>query len=153
MDAVRPWLYVGKLAETLNAESLRRHGIGAVLQLCRDARTPGVETFYLSVADCVPLPADALTRGVAFVLGQRESGRVVLVACGRGVSRSAAFATAALKAAEGLPLLDAFAQVAAARPEARPHPALWQSLCDHFGEAVPAAEMLRVCRPARTPWT
>ena len=85
-------------------------------------------------------------------MNNMPKGKTVLVACGRGVSRAATFATAALKEAEGLSLLDAFREVNTVRREARPHPALWESLCTYYGEAVPWVDMFRACRPYPTPW-
>lgn len=149
MDAVRPWLYIGKLTETRDAETLRHYGVGAMLQLAEEERQPGVDSLYLDVEDGEPIPPEVLGRGVAFLRAQKAAGRVALVACGSGVSRSAAFAIAALKEDEGLSLLDALRAVTEARREARPHPALWQSLCAAYGEDVPLLAMLRACY--RTP--
>jgi hypothetical protein len=147
VDAVRPWLYVGKLVETLDGAALRARGIGAMLQLCEEVPQEGIVHRYLDIDDGEPIPPALFDEGVTFLREQRAAGRVVLVACGRGASRSATFATAALKEEEGLPLLDAFRMVAAGRREARPHPALWRSLCDRYSEDIPLIEMLRACRP------
>ena len=84
--------------------------------------------------------------GVEFVRLEKALGRNVLIACGMGISRSATFAIAALMEEEGLGLLDAFGEVRARHPEALPHPALWQSLCDHYGEDVPYARLFETNR-------
>lgn len=152
MNAVRPWLWVGKLAETLYAEPLQNAGIGAVLQLAHRVPYQDIAFRYLRVDDGQPLPSETLARGVAFVREQQVEGKTVLVACGRGVSRAATFATAVLKETEGLGLLEAFRHVNEARREARIHPVLWASLCAYYGEEVPFVEMLRACRPQPTPW-
>lgn len=75
----------------------------------------------------------------------------MLVTCGRGVSRSATFAIAALKEAEGIALPDALRAVVAAHRETRPHIALWKSLCAYYNEPFDLKEMLRICHPVG--WT
>ena len=152
MNAVRPDLYVGKLADTLNHPLLQAEHIGAVLQLARAYEPPGLTTLYLPVEDGEPLDFELLRRGVAFVDQQRNAGRRVLIACGAGISRSAAFAVAVVKEAETLTLLEAYAHVVQARPQALPHPLLWQSLCGYYNESVSVAEMIKQRRPVPTPW-
>jgi hypothetical protein len=152
VDIVRPWLVIGKLAETLNTEILAQNQISAMLQLAEAVPQKGIASLYVPVMDGEKLTPEKLRRGVAFVQEQKALGNVVLVACGLGVSRAATYATAALKEEEGLTLRDAFAIVASARREARPHPELWRSLCDIYGETVSYPEMLKICRPQRMPW-
>jgi hypothetical protein len=153
VDIVRPWLVIGKLAETLHTEILTLNQISAMLQLAEAVPQPGIASLYVPVRDGEILTPEKLRRGVDFVREQKALGNVVLVACGLGVSRAATFATAALKEEEGLTLRDAFAAVASARREARPHPELWRSLCDIYGETVSYPEMLKICRPLQIPWT
>jgi hypothetical protein len=153
VDKVRPWLVIGRLAETLDTNALAHNGIGAMLQLAEAVPQKGIASLYVPVLDGETLTPEKLQRGVAFIREQKAQGNNVLVACGLGVSRAATFATAALKEEEGLTLREAFAEVAAARVEARPHPELWQSLCDIYGESVSYPEMLKICRPLRIKWT
>jgi hypothetical protein len=153
MDVVRPWLLVGKLAETLNLDLLHYMGVGAMLQLCQEVTQPGIVSRFLPVEDGEPLPCAVLSDGVRFIREQKAEGRSVLVACGAGVSRSVTFAVAALREEEGISLLDAYREVVAARAEARPHPVLWKSLCDCYGESVPFAEMIKISRPLRGTWS
>jgi len=149
LDAVRPWLLVGKLAETLDPPLLREYGVGAMLQFCEAVPQPGIVHRFLDVDDGVSLAPAVLDAGVAFVRGQKAEGRTVLVACARGASRSVTFAVAALREEEGLTTLDALREVVAARRVARPHPALWRSLCERYGEegAASYAQVLKACRP------
>lgn len=142
MYPIRPWLYVGKFSETQDDVMLRRRGIGAMLQLADSVRQPGIPSLYVPVEDGEPLPQDMLRMGVEFVRLEKALGRNVLIACGAGISRSATFTIAALKEEEALSLLDAFQQVRARHPEAMPHPALWKSLCEYYGEDVPYAKLL-----------
>jgi protein-tyrosine phosphatase len=152
MNAVRPYLLVGKLAETLEPALLRQNSVSAMLQLAEEVPQEGITSLYLPIMDGDPLPSEALQQGVTFVREQQVAGRVTLIACGLGVSRAATFTVATLIEIEGLSLRDAFAEVVAARPQARPHPVLWQSLCTHYGESIEYAEMLHLCRPQRIPW-
>jgi atypical dual specificity phosphatase len=146
MNAVRPWLYVGKYRETLDASLLRTREIDAMLQLAEAVEHPGIKSFYLPVEDGVPIPASLLQQGVGFVLSEKDRGRTVLIACGAGISRSVSFAVAVLREAEGLSLLKAVESVRKRHPESMPHPALWQSLCDYYHEEVPVSAMLKVLR-------
>jgi protein-tyrosine phosphatase len=152
MNTIRPYLLVGKLAETLDGNLLRHYGVTAMLQLAESVSQKGIVSLYLPVEDGEPLNETRLRQGIAFVKEQKEAGNVTLIACGMGVSRAATFAVAALKEIEGLPLKEAYAAVVAARREARPNPILWQSLCTYFNEPVEYIEVLRLSRPQTLPW-
>jgi hypothetical protein len=150
MDAIRPWLYIGKYRETLDASLLAANEIGALLLLAEEVTQPGITSLYLPVEDGVPLPGDLLRQGVDFVLSAKAQGQVVLIACGAGISRSAALAIAVLKEAEGLGLLEAVSVVGKHHPESLPHPALWESLCIFYDQDIPLHEMLGVLCRARS---
>jgi len=137
MYSIRPWLYVGKYRETKDADLLRQHQIGAMLQLAEGVELPGITLLFIFVEDGVPLPIDALRKGVEFVRSEKAQGHNVLIACGAGISRSVAFAVAVLKEEEDLSLREALGQVRAKHPEAMPHPALLKSLSEYYGEDVP----------------
>jgi protein-tyrosine phosphatase len=143
MYPIRPWLYVGKFSDTQDDVMLRRREIGAMLQLADSVKQPGIPSLYLPVEDGEPLPHDLLRLGVEFVRLEKALGRSVLIACGAGISRSTTFAIAVLKEEEELDLLEAFRQVRALHPEAMPHPALWQSLREYYGEDAPYARLLQ----------
>lgn len=142
MYPIRPWLYIGRFQETHDDGLLQRRGIGAMLQLADNVNHPGIPSLYLPIEDGEPLPADMLRMGVEFVRLEKALGRKVLIACVAGISRSSAFAIAALKEEERLCLLDAFRQVRAMHPSALPHPAIWRSLCEYYVEAAPYADLL-----------
>jgi predicted protein tyrosine phosphatase len=144
MDAIRPWLYVGKYRETKNTHLLTANNIDTVLQLAEPVEYSHINSLYLPVEDGVPLPDHLLQQGVAFVLNAKRQGQRVLIACGAGISRSVVFAVAVLKEAENLGLLEALRIVHAHHPEALPHPALWESLCTYYQETVSISEMLDV---------
>jgi protein-tyrosine phosphatase len=136
MNCIRPWLYVGKFAETRNLPLLQHYAIKAVLQLAEPINYPDIRALYLPVIDAQPLSSEHLKSGVDFVHMEKTSGHKVLIACGAGISRSVTFAVATLKEEENLCLLDALRAVAHEHREAMPHPALWRSLCQHYGEPV-----------------
>ncbi len=134
MHKIRPWLYVGKYRGTLDMHLLSAYRIDAMLQLADLVEQPGIAFLYLPVDDGVPIPDDLLRKGVDFAIAEKERGHTVLIACGAGLSRSAAFAVAVLKEVEGLNLLDALRTLKQRHHQAMPHPAIWESLCTYYGE-------------------
>lgn len=146
MYPIRPWLYVGKFRETLDYNLLHQSKIGAMLQLAESVEQPNIQSLYVYVEDGEPLPFETLRRGVEFVRLEKARGENVLIACGAGISRSASFAIAALKEEEHLNLLDAFQKVLANHPQARPHLALWKSLCEYYDEDVPYKNIFKLIR-------
>lgn len=134
MHQIRHWLYVGSFAETHDRDTLDTHGIGAMLQLAAPADQPGIETKFMRVDDASLLPENAIREGVAFIRSQKAAGQDVLIACRQGISRSTTFAIAALAEEENLPLMQAYEQVTAAHPDARPHPALLLSLMHYYND-------------------
>ena len=87
MRLIRPWLFVGKVADTHNLSLLTAHQIGAMLQLAYPIEQSGIESLYVDVEDGVPLPALALRRGMDFVNAQRAQNKNILIACGAGIVR------------------------------------------------------------------
>lgn len=149
MHVIRPWLLVGSYASTRDAAGLAAAGVGAMLQLAEPVAQPGIASLHLAVDDGAPIPPGVLAEGLAFVRRAREGGAVVLVACGVGISRSVAFAAAALAEAEGLTTLEAVAAVRARHPAAQPHYRLLGSVCAHRGETVSLAELAEAWMGAR----
>ena len=142
MNRIRPWLYIGKYRETRNLSLLSRVKIDAALQLAELVEQPGIETLYLAVDDGVALSTELLQQGIAFIIANKDQGKRVLVSCGAGISRSTSFALAALKEVEELDLLEALQEVKRRHPDAMPHPALWQSLCEYYDEDIPFVDTL-----------
>lgn len=136
MYRIRDWLYIGKYAETTNLGYLRSYKIGAMLQLADRVDQPGIESLYLPVEDGVLLTPEALRQGVDFIRLRKADGKVVLSSCGAGISRSVSFAIAALKEEEGLTLVEALASLKQNHPSAMPHPELWKSLNQYYGETL-----------------
>ncbi len=77
--------------------------ISALHQLAEAVQRPGIASLYLPVDDSAIL-LEYLRQGVAFICVQKQLGRVILVACGAGRSRSVGFAAAALKEEEKISL-------------------------------------------------
>lgn len=141
MNQIRPWLFIGKYRETVDYRLLKARNISAMLLLAELVEHEGIHSCYLAVEDGEPILVNKLKKGVEFVVTQKQQGDVILIACGAGISRSTAFAIAALKEIEGLTLLEAFHQVKQAHPEAMPHMALWDSLCQYYDEPIPWVEI------------
>ncbi|MEM6530729.1 MAG: dual specificity protein phosphatase family protein, partial [Chloroflexota bacterium] len=133
----RPWLIIGKYRETIQLPLLKQYNVGALLHLADDVQHPGIESLSIVIDDGTTVKPEHIGQGVDFVREQKAAGKVVMVACGAGISRSSSFAIAALKEEEALSLKDALVAVKTAHPPALPHMALWQSLCDYYGEDIP----------------
>lgn len=144
MNSIRNWLYIGKYRDTLDVASLTKYKIGAVLQLAEAIQYPNIESLYLPIEDGIPLESHYLRGGIDFVLSQKRLGHSVMIACGAGISRSAAFAVAALKEDENLDLLAALRSVKSHHPETIIHLALWESLCAFYQESIPFHSVLSV---------
>ena len=142
MDAIRPWLFIGKYRDTRNDSLLDGFGVGAMLQLAEHVPHPRIATLYLEVEDGVPLRPALLLQGMTFVHEARRADQRILIACGAGISRSAAFAAAALKELEQVSLSEALRMVRSCHPEALPHPAIWKSLRSYYGESGPGDSVL-----------
>ncbi len=144
MDEIRPWLYIGKLRDTLHTSYLHSKSINAMLQLAENVEQPGITSLFLPVEDFAPLNFKFLEQGVAFIREQKRLGKRVLVACGAGINRSSTFCTAALKEEEGLSLIEAFKEVKKRHPESMPHDPVWESLCNYYEEKTPYIEVMRI---------
>ncbi|NTW00977.1 MAG: dual specificity protein phosphatase family protein [Oscillochloris sp.] len=147
MQLIRPWLLIGKYHETINRNLLAQAKIDALLHLAAPIEPPGITSLYLPINDGEPLKASTLRRGVDFVLAEHSAGKIVLVACGAGISRSTTFAIAALKEAEERSLLEAAEIIRRAHPAGMPHMALWSSLCMYYDEPHDYLELIRAGEP------
>ncbi len=136
MDQIRSWLYIGKYRDTCDLDYLQSHNIGAILQLAELVEQPNITTLYLPVEDGEPIPLDLLVQGIEFVRSQKALGKIILVACGAGISRSSSFVLAALKEEENLGLMEALREVITCHFDTQPHKALWDSLCGYYNEVI-----------------
>lgn len=143
MVRVRPWLLIGKYAETNDLALLHAMHIGAMLQLAAPVAQPDIAHLYLYVEDGRPLDADILRQGIDAVRTWHDAGKTVLIACGAGISRAPTFAIAALKEIETISLVDATRLVRRVHQDSAPHPVLWESLCAFFEESHDYRTVLR----------
>jgi hypothetical protein len=144
---------IGGLRDAIDAPALEAAGIEAVLQLYASPRekvafTLPLDVLQLPVRDREPLPPELLRAGLDFLKAQRAAGRTILVTCGAGISRSATF-TAALLHEEGAPLFAAFELLVERHPDARPHPALVESVIAYYRAPLETGELLRALSQAR----
>jgi hypothetical protein len=63
MDAIRPWLYIGKYRDTLNHALLLSYNIQALLQFAEQTIYPDITHLYLPVEDGLPLDPALLAQG------------------------------------------------------------------------------------------
>ncbi len=143
MNQIRPWLHIGKYAETKSYPLLKQEGITAMFLLAEPVSYPDIDSVYLAVEDGEPLPIDKIEQGIAILKQQHATGETILVACGAGISRSATYCILALKEIEGVDLFEAFRQIKAVHPGALPHKDLWESICAYYGESIHWIKILR----------
>jgi protein-tyrosine phosphatase len=134
MNFIRPWLAIGTYRNVRNLALLEEFSIGATLQFVEHIRHIGIASCHIPIDDGVPIEPEVLRKGVEFILHNKNEGRNVLSACGAGVSRSVAFATAALKEAENISLVEALAEIKLKHSEALPNPIVWRSVCGYYNE-------------------
>jgi protein-tyrosine phosphatase len=136
MDWVAAGIAIGRRRDALDGDLVRGAGIEAILQLYGPERDP-IEFAHVTHALCLyvvdgePLSPELLTQGVSFIREQRRAERQGLVACGAGMSRSAAFVAAYL-VEEGAELAVAFLTLMRRRPQIMPHPTVLRSLLEHY---------------------
>jgi protein-tyrosine phosphatase len=134
MERIRPWLYVGTRHDVRNRTLLYANGITHMLQLATAVEQEGIVSRFLPIEDAEPLPLPALREAVDFVLDGKAHGGTILIACSGGFSRSVALAVATLKEAEGVTLSAALEDIRRRHSDAQPHPAIWDSLREHYQE-------------------
>ncbi|MEO0564226.1 MAG: dual specificity protein phosphatase family protein [Chloroflexota bacterium] len=146
MYKIRDWLYIGNYRDTKNLPLLKNHNIGAALLLADDAEMPEIEKKVLLVEDGVSQTPDDLANGIKFIRAQKADGKVVLSACGAGISRSTTYAIGALKEEEGGAILDILLNIKKYHPNALPHIRLWHSLNQYYDEKTPYQEIWKAMR-------
>ena len=136
MFRIRDWLYVSGYPNASNKATVKKHNIDAMLQLFEPIKMAGVDALYIRVEDGIAISADAIQEGVNFVLKQHKKGKRVLITCRAGISRSVTFATAVLKAVEGLSLEAAYRDIRTHHKQALPDHVHWDSLRTYYGEGT-----------------
>ena len=140
MHKIRDWLYIGKYRETLSRPLLNSYEIGAMLHLAEDVQHDGIETLYLGIDDGVPVQKEILKQGLDFLIEQKAQGKVLLSACGAGISRSTTFAMGMLMHEEKLGIWEAYQAILDHHPDALPAHPLVVSLGDYFQTPVSSLE-------------
>lgn len=140
MNKIRDWLYVGKYSQTRQRDLLDSTGITAMLQLAEEITYPDMESLFLYFEDGVVMPLERIKAGIAFIREQKAQGKVLLVACGAGISRSTIFAMAALMEEENLELFEAYREIYRRYRGARPHHELCISLSEYYGKPLDLLE-------------
>lgn len=144
MDEIRPWLFIGKYRDIFNKNYLDMKSIQAILQFAEQVEMDGINTLFLPVDDMRHTPHQLIRRGVDFILEEKDKDHKILVACGAGVNRSAAFCMAALKEVEGLSLPEAYKEVRRYHPESLPHKTVWESFCNYYDETTSYLDIMRL---------
>lgn len=134
MNQITERVFIGSQADAIT-EALRENRITAVVTLMTsgDPLPQRVHLLRILQVDGEPIEAKTLDRFLQFMRAAltHPHGRV-LIHCGAGVSRSAAFAVAWLMA-NGFDWESAEALVRSQRPQCQPHPALKQAVLEYFG--------------------
>ena len=132
MHKIRDWLYIGKYRETIRRPLLDSYNIGAMLHLAEDVQHEGIETLYLGIDDGVPVKQDILKQGLDFLIEQKAEGKILLSACGAGISRSTTFAMGVLMHEEKLDIWEAYQAILDHHPDALPAFPLVVSLGEYY---------------------
>jgi predicted protein tyrosine phosphatase len=136
-------VYIGSLFAMSEQEALREAGITSVLKLTHSSIgvEDGFTVMELPFPDGWLIPDGYLRRGLDFVRDQEAQGNSVLIMCAAGISRSAAF-TLGYLVERGYDLHEAFEHLRTCRPAISPHPSLWISLLEFFGEPYSLNDVL-----------
>lgn len=143
MYKIRDWLYVASYRETQDQTHLQQHHVGAILHLQQLVEHDGIATLYLPIQEGLPILKSQVTQGLNFIQQQHDQGKVVVIACGAGISRSVIFAVAALKLIEHISLSQAFSDIRKVHERAMPDDVHWESMCQYFDEHIDFWEMWR----------
>jgi predicted protein tyrosine phosphatase len=138
-DWVAPDLAVGGSFPPAAAAVIRRHGLGAIIDLrdeaCDDRsllRRARVEFLHLPTPDRCGVSQAMLDSGVDFARSAATANRRLLVHCAQGIGRSATLALCVL-VDRGAPPLEALRQAKAARPMISPSPEQYEAWAEWLG--------------------
>lgn len=140
MHKIRDWLFIGKYRETTSLPLLHSYGISAMLHLASDVQHEGIKTLYLPIDDGVPVKQAILKQGIDFLAEQKAQDKIVLSACGAGISRSTTFAMGLLMHEENLNIWEAYQTILDHHPDAFPAPDLVVSLAAYHGLEITKME-------------
>lgn len=144
MDPIRPWLFIGNYRDALNIRFLELNSIQALLHLAGDVEQPGIATLCLPLEDMDAIPAKLIKTGSDFIKEHANQKHNILITCGAGINRSAAYCVIALKELEGLNLIQAYKEVKKRHYDALPNKPVWESLCEYYNEPDSYLEVLKI---------
>ena len=133
MSKIKPWIFLGGLADALDSDFLHTKGVTHVLNVAKECESNGAaesesgenEDKYLKLELSDHADEDIEKKGFDaafdFINGAKEKGGKVLIHCQRGISRSATITIGYLMDSDRLSLDQAFAFVRRRRPIINPH--------------------------------
>ena len=133
---VHPGVWIGSYSSVLN-ESLERHGIDVVVNMAIECdytlRRPGTQLVKIGIDDGRLSNCGVFEKAADVIHDARQSGKVVLVHCAAGVSRSSTAVMAYLMLYEEFGWDDALEYLREGRHCVNPHPLLVRSLMRDLG--------------------
>eukprot|EP00756_Hemistasia_phaeocysticola_P011302 Hpha_TRINITY_DN15107_c0_g2::TRINITY_DN15107_c0_g2_i1::g.128224::m.128224/K21278/DUSP1; dual specificity protein phosphatase 1 len=131
MSQIRPWLFLGSIADALDRDRLTANGVTHILNAAKecDSGSPDAHADYgglvykkLNLVDHSDEPiVGVFEEAFEFIEGAKRGGGKVLVHCHRGISRSATLVIAYVMKTEELSLEAAFESVRAKRSIVNPN--------------------------------
>jgi protein-tyrosine phosphatase len=141
---IKDGLYIGSSRAMYDPHLLREAGINHIVKLYdADPECPpdfiSIECYF---EDGGEIPLDLLEIGITFMEQHLKAEIPVLVMCGAGMSRSAAFAMAYLLEKQGYNLRYAWMLIKFHHPIADIAPQLWNFLLKHYQQPYSITEIL-----------
>lgn len=128
MKQIDSQIYIGNLREAGRPRTYRRHGITAVLNLCKVQPTrpypEDLTTVHQPLIDGERNQLRDFILAVERLLELLDGGETILVHCGAGVSRSCAVTATALAYDRKKTVEEAITRIEQRKPDVNPHPAL-----------------------------
>ena len=137
MNKITEQLWIGDLADA-DSDKCAANGITAILSCIMPDEhyfvynPAGLPNYRIHINDAEPYPEMWLSVALRQLKEWIAEGKVVLVHCGMGISRSASTCIAYLMQAEGLTWDEALDRVKAARPIIMPHIELKKAILQYF---------------------
>jgi len=137
-DEVHPGIYIGSYSAVLD-ENLEKYGIDVVVNMAIECdyklhpQNICVQMVKVGIEDGRITNCGVFEKAAAVIADARREGKVVLVHCAAGVSRSATAVMTYLMLYEDYGWADALCYVQESRPCANPHPLLVRSLIRDLG--------------------
>ena len=145
LSQVTDQIHIGPAILASRSGTLAARGIESVILLCEAWEglnwPDDVKVFHRPFEDAERIPEGYLEQIVVYGQHELEAGRTIMVCCAAGISRSSTGVLAILHS-NGMPLPDAYRLLHRRHEPAAPHPALMQSLFQHFGLPYSWADLI-----------